>query len=103
MCVEHVHVSLPVHSTHTYIYDVMPLAHLIMAYTECPQSTLTRQVHVCVDKAWVVGVCISALYVYGPPLTSGADDNTDSGGNDAILSQNVYGELVILMSLGGLE
>ena len=45
-------------------------------------------------------VCISALCVCGPLPTSGASQSgtgtgTDSGGSDVILSQMVYGELVI--------
>ena len=54
----------------------------------------------CVQKAFVV-VCTS---VSGPLLTSGASQSgtgagTDSGGSDLILSQMVYGELVIFTSL----
>ena len=53
----------------------------------------------CVQKSCVVGVYICTLYVYSPLFTSGAGETTDNGENNAILSQKVYGELVILMSL----
>ena len=46
-------------------------------------------------------VYISMVYVH-PLLTSGPSQTgsgADSGGNDVILSQNVYGELAILKSL----
>ena len=48
-------------------------------------------------------IYISTLYVHSPLLTSGASQSgtgtvTDNGGNDVIVSQKVYGELVIIMS-----
>ena len=57
----------------------------------------------CVQKACVVHVYIS-MCVCGPLFTSGASQSetwtwTDSGGSDVILSQMVYGELVIFASL----
>ena len=48
---------------------------------------------------WWVCIYICTLYVYSPLFTSGAGETTDNGENNAILSQKVYGELVILMSL----
>ena len=52
----------------------------------------------------VVGAYISTLCVSGPLPTSGASQSgtgtgTDNGGSDVILSQMVYGELVIFISL----
>ena len=57
----------------------------------------------CVLRGWCGGVYIS-MCVCGPLLTSGASQSgtgtgTDSGGSDVILSQMVYGELVICFLL----
>ena len=102
-------------SLHTHY--IMPLTHLIMAYTDYTRNTHTSWVHVCilfmcVQKACVGGlvhvihmydVCTSVCYVYRPLLTLGPSQNgtetDDFCGNNDILSQNVYGELAICMSL----
>ena len=62
------------------------------------------RVCVCVSEGVGGWVCTSVHCVYSPLLTSGALQSetrtgTDSGGSDIILSQKVYGELVVLMSL----
>ena len=53
---------------------------------------------------WWVCTSVHCTYVYSPLLTSAASQSgtgteIDYGGNDAILSQKVYSELIILVSL----
>ena len=61
--------------------------------------TLTKQAHVCVQKAWVGGwvdqytLCVCGSLLIWGPSQSGTGTRTGSGGNHNILSQKVYGEL----------